>query len=196
MTALSQRDRRALVILGACAAFSLAVYFWPENGAAAVATTQTVPQAEKRLSRLRQLAGAAPGREEAVKKLSEELARREQALLAAGTQAQAQAQLLQVVRRVAKGQTPPLELRGTEFGPVRPYGAHYGEVSLTLTLDCGIEQIVNLLADLGNQPEALAATDITLGQARERTKTVPARIVVSALVPRALVPERKGENAF
>lgn len=196
MTALSQRDRRALVILGVSVAISLAVYFWPENGSAAVGATQSVPQAEKRLSRLRQLAGAVPGREEAVKKLGEELARREQSLIVAETQAQAQAQLLQVVRRVAKGQSPPLELRGTEFGAIKPYGPHYGEVSLTLSLDCGVEQIVNLLADLGNQPEALATTDINLGQARDRTKTLPARIVVSALVLRKLVPERKGDNAF
>jgi hypothetical protein len=197
VTALTPRDRRALAILGGCAAFSLAVYFWPESGGGAAAgAVQTVPQAEKRLLRLRQLAAAAPGREETVRKLGEELARREQAIIAAATQAQAQAQLLQIVRRVAKGQEPPLELRATEFGPVRPYGPHYGEVSITLTLDCGIEQIVNFLADIGNQPEALATIDVQLGQARDRTKTVAARIAVSALAPRPLVPEQRGGNPF
>ncbi len=196
MTPLSQRDRRALLILGISAAISLTVYFWPESGEAAVSVTQSVPAAEKRLKRLRELAGAVPAREEVHKKLSEELERREKALIVAETQAQAQAQLLQVIRRVTRGQSPPLELRGTEFGAVRPYGPHYGEVFLTLTLDCGIEQIVNLLADLGNQPEALATTDVTLGQARDRTKTIPARMTISALVPRKLVPGKKGEARF
>jgi hypothetical protein len=190
---ITDRDRRALILLSVFAVIALAIRFWPEdNGAAVVSATQSVPQAEKRLLRIRQMAAAVPGREEALKKLADELTAREKLVLQAETPARAQEQVLQVVRRVARLQQPPLEFRSTELGQPRPFGEHYAEISLTLSADCGIEQIVNFLSDLSNQPEYVATRDITLGAVTSKQKLVPARITVYALVPQNLVAAKKG----
>ena len=72
-----------------------------------------VAQSERRLTRLRRLAAAVPAREQIDQRVSAELARREAGLISAETAAQAQAQLLQIVRRVAGAQSPPLDIKGS-----------------------------------------------------------------------------------
>ncbi|NWF85202.1 MAG: hypothetical protein HXY18_15395 [Bryobacteraceae bacterium] len=193
---ISSRDRRALIILGISLVISGAVYFWPESQPeTSRAAAFSVPQAEKRLERLSRQAAALPAREEMLKRAKEELGRREKGILAADTPAQAQARLLEVIRRVAKSQQPPLVLRGSEFRDVKPLGEAYGEVAVTVQIDAGIEQVLNLMADIGNQPELIALSDVSLSQVSGKQKLVPARITVSGVVPRSLVPARK-EGAF
>jgi hypothetical protein len=188
---LSQRDRRALLLLVGSVLLILVIRFWPQSSTADVSTTTTIPQAERRLRLLRQTSQSLPAREQVRKKVAAELEKREKGLIRAETAAQAEAQMLEVVRKVLRAQTPPVEFRGTELGEPRNYGDHYGEVTVTISLECGIEQIVNLLADLGNQPEAIATSDITFTTANAKTKTVPVRITLSALVPRRLVPQKR-----
>ena len=117
-------------------------------------------------------------------------------MLAAETAAQAQAQLLQVVRRVAQSQSPPLDFRGAEFASIKPFGAAYGEAAVTIVTECGIDQLLNFLADLGNQPELIASSNLQLGQANPKKKTLPARLTISGLVSGKLVPAKKGGTAF
>jgi hypothetical protein len=131
-------------------------------------------------------------REAVSKKVAEALAGREKGLIQAETAAQAQAQILQVVRRVLRAQSPPVELRGSELRQPRPVGEEYGEVSVQVTLDCGIEQVLNLLSDLGGQPEALGTVALSFDSANLKQKTVPTRIVVAALVPKKLLPKKEG----
>jgi hypothetical protein len=195
MKPLSTRDRRALLVLGCAAAICAAIFFWPSSRDDAAASV-SVPQAEKRLTKLRRVSASVAPREEIAKRLAAELSTREKGLIAAETPAQAQAQLLQIVRRVAQTQTPRLDLSNADFGMIRPFGTAYGEVSVTITVEAGIEQILNFLADLGNQPELIAATNLTFGQAREKKKTVPVRLTVSGLVSGKLLPEKKREAAF
>jgi hypothetical protein len=155
-----------------------------------------VPQAEKRLKSLRRLAGAVPAREEIDRRFSGELAKREKGLITADTTAQAQAQLLQVVRKVGQAQTPPLQVSGSEFSPVKPFGNAYGEVTVTISAECGIEQILNFMADLANQKELIATSSLQLGQAHPKKKTLPMRLTISGLVSKKLVPDKKVEVAF
>jgi len=192
MNGLSERDRRALMILVALAAIFLAIRFWPESNSGVVVEASSIPQIERRVQRLRQIEKGLGTREAVSKKVAEALAGREKGLIQAETAAQAEAQILQVVRRVLRAQTPPVELRGSELRQPRPYGEHYGEVSVQVTLDCGIEQVLNLLADLGSQPEALGTVSLSFDAANPKQKTVPARIVVAALVPRKLLPQKEG----
>jgi hypothetical protein len=51
---------------------------------------------------------------------------------------------------------------------------------------------VNLLADLGAQPELLATNEIRVGQATGPEKMLPVRLSISGIVPRKLIPEKKG----
>lgn len=192
MNALSDRDRRAVTILAVLAAVFLAIRFWPESDSGVVVEASSIPQMERRVQRLRQIEKGLGARETVSKKVAEALGGREKGVIQAETAAQAEAQVLQVVRRVLRAQTPPVELRGSELRQPRPYGEHYGEVSVQVSLDCGIEQVLNLLADLGGQPEALGTVSVSFDAANPKQKTVPVRIVVAALVPSKLLPKKEG----
>lgn len=196
MKPLSKRDRRALIVLAVSGAVFAAVWFWPQPSADAAAGKESVAQAEGRLTRLRRLAAAVPAREEIDQRVSAELARREAGLIIAETAPQAQAQLLQVVRRVAGAQSPPLDIKGSEFSPVQAFGDAYGEVTVVISMECGIEQILNFIADLSKQPELIATSNLQFRQAQAKKKTVPVRITISGIVPKKLVPQKKGGLAF
>lgn len=193
---LSDRDRRALLLLAAAGVVSAGIALWPEGGGADVEAVATVPQAERRVQSLRRIAAGLPAREEVRKKVAAELEAREKGLIQADTAAQAQAQMLQVVRRVLRQQQPPVDFRASEMGQPRPFGEFYGEVTATISLDCGIEQLVNLLADLGNQPELITTRELQFSGVTSAQKLVPTRITVSALVDRKLAPVRKEGQAF
>jgi hypothetical protein len=195
---LSARDRRALLILGV---FLIGLFLYvrltdpaPEGTAddAAAIAAQGIAAAEKRLARMRQLAAQVPGREEVYKQAAAELALREKRILQAGTAAQAQAQLLDIVRRVAKAQNPPVEIRASEFGPVRALGEDYGEVPVTVTMECGIDQMLNLMAELTAQQPMVATNELRVYSANQKQKTVNVRLFVTAAVAKRLVPEKKG----
>ncbi len=196
MPALTQRDRRALALLALCAVVFSAVYFWPEQGADVVGVAMTVDQMEQRVTKLRRMAAAAPGREEALKRVREELGKREAGMIKASTVAQAQAEMLEIVRRVARNQPEGFALRGTEFGAPRPLGDFYGEVTLTVSVECPIDLLISFLADISNQPELIAVSEVQLSQAAEKAKTIPARLTFSGVVARNLVPEKKGGLGF
>jgi hypothetical protein len=101
---ITERDRRALVVL--CAALVIGGIFWVATSSSdeieVVGAIDSVPAAEKRLIRMRQLSSMVPGREQALSEASAELAIREKGILQAETAAQAQAQLQQVLRRLAR----------------------------------------------------------------------------------------------
>jgi len=193
---LSDRDRRALMVLGVVGAAVL-IYYFASRPSSSIATVADVPQetpqiAEQRLALLRQKAATVPGKEAVLKEASAELARREKGLIVADTAPQAQAQLLQIVRRVARKQNPPLEIGQADFSQPRHYGDSYGEVSVAVTMSCRIEQLVNMISDFSAQPELVSTSELRIGEANPTQKTMRVRMVVSGLVPRRLVPENKG----
>lgn len=197
---LSERDRRALAFLGV--AVLLSAIFWfatssPSTTPAVkvVAPVDSVDRAEKVLMSLRKQAATVAGKEAVLKQVSTELAEREKGLIKGDTAAQAQAQLVQILREVAKNQSPPLDVRGVELGPVRAFGDAYGEVSVSVTLDCRIDQLVNYMAFLSAQPEIFATDEIRVTASNPKLKNMPVRLTVSGLVPRKLVPVKKGLSA-
>ncbi|HWG58421.1 MAG TPA: type II secretion system protein GspM [Candidatus Acidoferrales bacterium] len=191
---LQQRDKRALMLLGG-AVVLIGIYYFATSPSSSstkiVAPVESVPQAEQRIAQLRRAAAALPGKERALKQVQGELALREKGLIQGGTAAEAQAQLLQVVRRVAKSEQPPLDLRQAEFGPPKSFGDAYGEVTVSVTTTCLIEQLVSFMADLTAQPELVATEDLRIGAAQPKQKTMPVRLTVSAIVPKRLAPVRK-----
>ena len=161
-----------------------------------IAPVDSVEHAEKTLTRLRKQAATVPGKEAVLKKVSDELAGREKGLIKGDTAAQAQAQLVQIVREVAKNQSPPLEIKQVELGPPRPFGDAYGEVTLSVTIECRIDQLVNYLTYLSTQPEIIATDDIRFVGSNQKLKTNQVRLTIAGLVPRKLVPVRKGVASF
>lgn len=191
---LQQRDRRALAVL-AVAGVALLLYLTLSGGGGppkVVGASSSIPVAERRLARARKLAAGVAGRELVLKQASSELAEREKRLIQAATAAQAQAQLLDIVKRVAKAQTPPLEFGTVELGQqITRLGEDYGEVQIIVPFSCHIEDLVNFLAELSRQPEALATNDIRVGLQDPRQKTIVVRLAIAGVVPKRLVPQKK-----
>ena len=188
------RDRRALLLLAAAVVLILALR-WALSGdeqPQVVSGRASIPLAEKRLARLRQLAAGVPGKAQGLSRWTLELARREQGLIQAETGPQAQAHLLQIMRGLSKTQAPPVEIRAVEMGHLRPLGQDYGEATVSVVFGCQIEQLVNLLADLTAQPEILATDELRVSSAGAKEKAVSVRLTVSGVMPRRLLPERKG----
>lgn len=189
---LSSRDRRALAWLAVAAVLGLTVYFWPTGGAAAVVaqTGDPVALAEMRLARLRESAATVPAKENVFKKVAADLGVREKGIIQADTAAQAQAQLIQIIRRLGAAENPAIDIRSTELNPIRPFGDAYGEASVAVQIECRIDQLVNLLSSLETQPELIATSDLRVLSSNAKEKTVAVRMTISGVVPRRLVPEK------
>jgi len=204
---LTDRDRRALLILGAALVVGGLIYWYSNSSSAsssgsakmsapANSPIDSVDRTEKRLAMLRRRAATLPGKEAVLKQVSLELAQREKGLIPGDTAEQAQAQLLQIIKRVAQQQMPPLDLGEVELGRPRPFGSAYGQVSVSVTVTCRIDELVNYLAALSAQPELAATEEVRLGNSHPKQKTMPVRLTVSGLVARRLVPVRKGQSEF
>jgi hypothetical protein len=193
---LSSRDRRALVLLGAglLAVIVLRFAVYGDSRTAVVENRNSVPLAEKRLAHLRQLAAAVPAKQALLKELSARAAVRERGMIQAPTAQQAQAHLLETIRRV--GKTEGIEVRGGEFPELRPLGDDYGEASVSVNFDCRIEQLVNLLAALTREAELLATNEIRISSANPKEKTISVRLTLAGAVSRNLVPVKKGLALF
>ena len=154
-----------------------------------VAVSESVPMAEKRLERLRQIAATVPGKEALMKQAVSELQSREKGMLKADTSAQAQAQLQELLHKV--GAANGIDIRGVEEARVRPFGTDYGEVQVTVRFTCLIEQLVNLLAALANEPELLSTNQVQVSGGPDKNKTIQVRLTLSGVVPRKLALEKK-----
>jgi hypothetical protein len=194
---LQDRDKRALLGLGAALVLAALMYWLSgssstTSSAKIAAPVESVDRSEKRLANLRRQAATLDAKEALLKQVSLELADREKGLIPGDTAEQAQAQLLQILKKVAQAQTPPLELGQVELARPRTYGNAYGAVAISVTVNCRIDELVNLLAGLGAQPEIVATDDIRCGMSNPKQKTMPVRLTVSGLVARRLVPDKKG----
>jgi len=190
---LSSRDRRALALLGVSALLAAAYRYWPASAGPVPIVAPAgdpVALAEKRLARLRETAATVPAKEDIFKKISNDLAAREKGLIAADTPAQAQAQLIQLIRRLGASEMPPVEIRATELGGVRALGDAYGEAVVSVQIDCRIDQLVNILAALQSQPELVSTSDLRVVSSNAKEKTVGVRLTLAGVVPRRLVPEK------
>jgi hypothetical protein len=196
---LGDRDRRALVILVVALAVGGLIYWFSNSTpsssggeSAKIAPVDSIDRALQRLAMLRKQAATLPGKQAILEQASVELGEREKGLIPGDTADQAQAQLLQVIKRVAAQQTPPLEMGQVELGRPRSYGNAYGQVSVSITLTCRIDELVNYLAALGAQPELTATEEIRFGAANPKQKTIPVRLTVTGLVAKRLIPQQKG----
>jgi hypothetical protein len=189
---LSPRDRRALAWLAVAVVVGLVVFYWPAGGGAAVVapSSDAITLSETRLARLREVAATVSAKENVLKKVSADLAVREKGIIQADTAAQAQAQLIQIVRRLGAAENPPIEIRSTELNAIHPFSDSYGEASVSVQIECRIDQLVNLLASLETQPELVATSDLRVLSSNAKEKTVSVHVTVSGIVPRRLVPEK------
>ena len=197
---LGDRDKRALIILGGILILT-AIYWFatvtPSSSArATVVPVDSLERAQKRLAYLRSAEATLNGKEELLKQVSAELSEREKGLLPGDSAAQAQAQLLQILQNVAKVQQPPIQIRQVELGQPRSFGDAYGVVTVSVTVDSRIDELVNFLASLSAVPEQVATDEIRFGASHPKQKNMPIRLTVSGIVPRKLIPQKKGPATF
>lgn len=190
---MSERDRRALLILGAALLVMAMVYFWPEPSVEVVGSGGSdVKSAAVRLDQVRKEAALLPVRTEALQLTNTALTEIEKGLIAAETAPQAQAQLLQIVRRVSKLQSPGVELRQNQFGQVRPFGDDYAQIVLSISMDCQIEELVTFLSDIASQPELLAVDELHISATNNKQKSIPVQMTISGLVKGSLLKTQGG----
>ncbi len=190
-------DRRMVFLLVGSLAVALVIRFgvYSDPAAPVVAASESIPQAEQRLEQLRRIAATVDGKEAIKKQADTELAVREKGLIQADTEAQARAQLLELTTNIARSNG--IETHGMDEVRDKPVSGDYGEISVTVSFNCGIEQLVNFLAALSNQTQILATNEIRVAGGNDKKKNVQVRLSVSGLVPRKLLPaERKGLAAF
>lgn len=186
-------DKRLLIVLAVMAVSVVLRYsFSGDSAPAAVAApVDDIPAAERRLQKVREQAATVPAREALLKQVTAELQAREKGLIQADTAAQAQAVLLETVRRLA--QQNGFDARGADqFTEAKPLGDAYAVVSVTVTFTCAIEQLVNFLANLDGQPEILSTNEIHAVGTRDKKKQIQVRLGLSGVGPRKLLPPKKG----
>jgi hypothetical protein len=153
--------------------------------------SETIAQAEKRLAKLRTVAATVPAKQKVLDGVDADLALREKGVLQADTAPQAGARLLEIANRVAKAEG--IDLRGGEFVQPKVLSADYGEVFAAVNFACPIEKYVNFMAGLSHEPELIGPTDIHINSTMNpKEKTVNVRMTIGGLVPKKLIPEKKG----
>jgi hypothetical protein len=169
---LSDRERKLLMALIPALLVTAFVYFWTEPSAGAppvVDTAAAIEVAKLRLDRARATSALLPARQDTRKMLQSSLASAEKRFIMADTSAQAQAQLNQIFRRIARAQGPAVEIRGMDIGSIQPVNA-YAEILIGVNFDCQVEGLVNLLTDLSTQPEAIGWRDLRVSATESKQK--------------------------
>jgi hypothetical protein len=195
---LQEREKKLLIVGGILGAFMVAYWAFTKDDVPPPVTSAAVdniPAAELRLRRLRSIAASVPAAQQVLAQATAELSGREKGLIQADTAAQAQAQLLQILRKIGKAPSVGIDMRNSEIGPVKPYGDRYGEVTVSLNFEARIEQLVQLLSDITAQNEIIGVDNVRIGTANPKEKIMPVRLTVSALVRRELVPDKKGGSS-
>lgn len=192
--ALQDREKKLIPFGVGALILTLLIVFWPSGADApkVVSMSDSPEAAEKRLAKTLQLVALAPAKEEEFRRASADLEKREKGMIQADTAAQAQAQLFTILRRIGRAQPSPIDVRAAEIGQARTFGSDYGEVSVAVVFECRVEQLVNMLADLAAQPELLATSDIRVSAGSVKEKVMQVRLSVSGIVPKKLIPEKKG----
>jgi hypothetical protein len=194
---MTDRDKKlVLLLIPAVLLFVILKFTLLKDDAApaivgAAGSHESVSQAEKRLAKLRLVAATVPAKQKALDLIDADLAFREKGVIQLETAPQAQALLLQIASRVANAES--IDLRGGDFGQPKVVSADYGEVYASISFTCAIEKYVNFMAGLSHEPQLIGPTDIHITSLlNNKDKTVIVRMTLGGLVPRKLIPEKKG----
>lgn len=194
---LSERERKLVLALIPALLVTAIVYYWTEPSEAAPAAVMdsatAIDSARLRLDKLRAMTAQAPALQESLKTLDTNLAGWEKRLITADTPAQAQAQLNQIFRRVARLQGPAVEVRNVDIGAVLP-AQYYAEIRLGVVFDCQVEGLVNLLTELSGQPEFLSWRDLRVVSQDSKQKRINVSFTLVGLAPLKLALKTAGGN--
>ncbi len=194
MERLSERDKKALVMLGiAMAAVAVLQFGFPASqGSGEAAATASIPASERRLQRLQEIARQRPRAAAEAQAAARALAETERGLLKAATPALASAEMQQIMQELLRAQG--VSMQSSEFGAAKPAGEHYAQVPLTVGFTCGIDQWINLMSAIRNAPQVLSTLDLRIVPGDPKNKLIQVRMVVAGYIPAALLSKAKGTN--
>jgi hypothetical protein len=165
------------------------------GGSSVVASHDSIPVAKQRLEILRRKAATVPAREAILKQVTAELQEREKGIVQAATAEQARAHLMDVLHTTAVANR--FDSTGASQLPEpKALGKDYGQVSVGQNFSCGIDQLVNFLSDIANEPEILATDTIFIAPVRNKNKDITVRLMLSGVIAKSLVPEKKKGVTF
>jgi Tfp pilus assembly protein PilO len=186
--ALQQRDRRALKGMAAAVAVWLLLRFaifpawdrWDE-------AREQLPMREAALIKYRQAIQTLGAATESEELLQRRLRQAEEGLLQGATPALAAAELQEWVRQTAASRD--IEVRSSEFLPVRSQQNGYAQVPVGLQFQCRLDQLVSFLEELQTSSRILTIPRFQ-AQARgnDKEKLVNVSLTVAGLT-------RAGENS-
>ncbi|HEX3743740.1 MAG TPA: type II secretion system protein GspM [Bryobacteraceae bacterium] len=160
-----------------------------------VASRDSIPVARQRLEILRRKAATLPAKEAILKQVTTELHARETGIVQATTAEQARAHLVDVLHSAAVANG--FDSQGsTQFPEPKALGKNYGQVSVGQNFTCRIDQFVNFLSAIANEPEILATDTVFVTPVRNKEKDITVRLTLSGVIPKSLVPEKKKGVSF
>ena len=190
---------RKIVLFGAVVVLFVAVLFrygvlGGGNGSV-VASRDSIPVAKQRLEILRRKAATVPAKEAILKQVTAELHDREKGIVQAGTAEQARAHLMDVLHTAAVANG--FDSQGASQLPEpKALGQDYGQVAVGQNFTCGIDQLVNFLSAIANEPEILATDTINVAPVRNKNKDIAVRLTLSGVIAKSLVPDKKKGGSF
>lgn len=188
LASLSQRDRRALTLLGGALVLFLLLQFdfWLPSGGA-IASGDSIEAAEERFLLARARARQKPLVDAEFGAASQVESQMEQRLLAAQNAALAQAEMRELVGNLLTDEQ--IAMQSSQFGPVRLEGGAFAQVPLVVSFSCAIEKFVNLMASIANAPRVLSTRQIRITPEKNDTKTVRVQLTVAGYLPASRTPE-------
>lgn len=191
---LQSRDQRALLLLVAALAIAALLQldlFAP--GSSSDTSGSSIEAAEQRLLLAQVKARQLPMAEAELDAVKRQVDLLEQGLLKSETAALAQAEMQQLVGDLLAAEG--ISMESSQFGTVQLDGEDYAQVPINVNFQCGIEQLVNLMAAVANAPELLATRRIRVTPENHATKSVRVMMTVAGLLPADRTPELKRKAA-
>jgi Tfp pilus assembly protein PilO len=192
---MSQRDRRALIMLGIAVVLFLVLQlnmFAPSAASGSAASDAALDALEQRLQLAQIQARQRPLTEAELSAAQRRLERVESRLLESADPALAQAEMRSLVGQLLDAEGIPL--RSSRFSPVKIEQDRYAQVPLVVEFTCGIEQMVNLMAEIANSSRLLATRDIRIRPDKPEVKSIAVTMTVAGFLPMDRAPEL-AENA-
>jgi hypothetical protein len=188
LASLSQRDRRALMLLGGALVLFLALQFgsWLPSSEG-TQSGESIEAAEQRFQMARARARQKPLVDAEFGAASQVESQMEQRLLAAQAAALAQAEMRELVGNLLADEQ--ITMQSTQFGAVRLEGDAFAQVPLVVNFSCAIEKFVNLMAAIANAPRTLSTRQIRISPEQGDTKAVRVQLTVAGYLPVSRTPE-------
>jgi len=189
--ALQTRDKRALAILaGAAGLFAVLQLdlFQPSGGGGGAAPSgDGIEALEQRLALAQARAERQPLAEAELASAQRSLERAEERLLEAADPALAQAEMRTLVGELLEAEGVPLQ--NSSFGRVARESEQYVRVPLVVEFTCGVDQLVNFLASVANQPRLLATRLVRIQPDKPEIKSLRVRLAIAGFLPLERAPE-------